>query len=142
MTEKEEKQSEPQTEPQTEQQPAAPEQPQIDDKQSRTWAMVCHLSALAGYTCIPLANVIAPLIVWFLKKDEFPAVNEHGKEAINFQISILIYTIVSIFLFVVVIGIFLLPVVLVTNLVLIIVAAVKANEGQLYKYPLCIRFIK
>ena len=57
--------------------------------QARTWDMLCHLSALAGYL-IPFGNVIAPLIIWQTEKTEFPSVDAHGKEAVNFPISVLI----------------------------------------------------
>ena len=111
-------------------------------RQDRTWDALCHLLALAGFVGIPFGNVLGPLIFWIIKKDELPSVDEHGKEAINFQISMTIYTIVaglSIFVF---IGIALLPGLLVLNLVLVIMAGVKASQGEAYRYPLSIRFIK
>lgn len=111
-------------------------------RQDRTWDALCHLLALAGFLGIPFGNVLGPLILWIIKKDEMPSVDAHGKEAVNFQISMTIYTIVaglSIFLFV---GFALLPAVLVLNLVLVIIAGVKASQGEAYRYPLSIRFIK
>jgi len=109
--------------------------------QARTWDMLCHLSALAGYV-IPFGNVIGPVIIWQIKKTEFPSVDEHGKEAVNFQISVLIYTFVSILLTFVLIGIPLLVATVIGNLVLIVIATIKANNGEAYRYPLTIRFIK
>ena len=103
--------------------------------------MLCHLSALAGYV-IPFGNVIGPLIIWQTKKSEFPSVDEHGREAVNFQISVLIYTFVSILLTFVLIGIPLLVATVIGNLVLIVIATIKANNGEAYRYPLTIRFIK
>jgi uncharacterized Tic20 family protein len=109
--------------------------------EERNWALLAHLSALAGYI-FPFGHIIGPVIVWSIKKDEFPLVNANGKEAINFQISMTIYFIVSVILILLVIGIFLLIALAIINLVLIIVAAVKANAGEVYKYPLAIPFIK
>jgi uncharacterized protein len=109
--------------------------------QARTWDMLCHLSALAGYL-IPFGNVIAPLIIWQIKRSEYPSVDVHGKEAVNFQISVLIYTFVSIFLTFVLIGIPLLVATVIGSLVCIVIASVKANKGETFRYPLTIRFIK
>ena len=64
-------------------------------KPERTWAMFAHLSSFLGYTCIPLANIIAPLIIWQIKKDDMPFASDQGKECLNFQISMLIYVIIS-----------------------------------------------
>jgi uncharacterized Tic20 family protein len=107
----------------------------------RTWAMVTHLSALAGYA-IPFGHVFGPLLVWILKRETLPAVDEHGKESLNFQLSCTIYAVVSLILIVVGIGILLLLAVAVFDLVFIIIAAVKAYNGESYRYPLTIRFIK
>ena len=109
--------------------------------QSHTWEVLCHLSALAGYV-IPFGNIIGPLVVWLIKRAEIPAVDAHGKEAINFQISVAIYAIVCGLLFLVAIGFFLLIALGIAVLVLTIIAAIKASSGELYRYPLTIRFIK
>jgi uncharacterized Tic20 family protein len=111
------------------------------DKDARTWAMICHLSALAGYF-IPLGNVIGPLIIWAIKKDEYAFVSEQGKEAINFQLTMTIAYIVSIILCFVVIGIFLLIILTIYALIMIIIASIKANDGVDYRFPHIIRFIK
>lgn len=106
----------------------------------RLWAMFCHLGGL-GMCAFPL-NVILPLVVWLIKKDEYPLVNDQGKESLNFQLSILIYTLVSLILVLVVVGIVLLLAVAVFDIVMIVIAAIKANEGVAYRYPLTIRFIR
>ncbi|MBN1999574.1 DUF4870 domain-containing protein [candidate division KSB1 bacterium] len=106
----------------------------------KMWAMLCHLSALAGFI-IPFGNIIGPLIIWTLKKDEFPLVNDQGKEALNFQISILIYIFVSVILVFVAIGILALIAVACFSLVMTVIAGIKANEGVKYRYPLTIRFL-
>ncbi|MBS1811987.1 MAG: DUF4870 domain-containing protein [Acidobacteria bacterium] len=111
-------------------------------KDDRNWALICHLSGLAGFTGIPFANVIAPLIIWMMKKDQSWFVNDQGKEAVNFQISLTIYVIIAAILIILLIGIPLLFVLGIGGLILMIVAAMKANEGVTYRYPLTIRFIK
>jgi uncharacterized Tic20 family protein len=115
--------------------------PQVS-KEELNWAMYCHLAALAGFV-VPLGNVLGPLIVWLIKKDTMPLVDQQGKEALNFQITVLIACIVSALLIVVVIGFLLLLIVGIGALVLTIMAAVKVSNGQLdYKYPFALRLIK
>lgn len=114
------------------------------NKDARTWAMFCHLSGLAGLLpIIPVIGaVIAPLILWQVKKEEHPFVDEQGKEALNFQISILLYEVVAGLLCFACIGFVLLPAVVVFDVVFLIIAALKANNGEHYAYPLIIRFVK
>ena len=112
------------------------------NKDARMWAMICHLSALAGLVVPVVGCIVGPLIVWQIKKEEFPFVDEQGKEAVNFQISMLIYGIVAGLLCFACVGFVLLPAVAVFDLVFLLIAAVKANDGHHYRYPLTIRFIK
>ncbi|GHC13367.1 DUF4870 domain-containing protein [Cerasicoccus arenae] len=112
------------------------------EKDARLWNMLCHLSALAMFTSIPLANILGPLIVWLIKKNEIPSVDQHGKEALNFQISMAIYMAIAAILIFVGIGVILLPVLAIADLILVIIASVKANNGEPYQYPITIRFIK
>ena len=114
---------------------------EITNKDERMWGMFCHLAALAGFI-IPFGNIIGPLIVWQIKKEEFPFVDDQGKESLNFQISIFIYLIISGLLVILLIGIALLFAVGIFSLIMTIIAAVKANEGVAFRYPMCIRFIK
>ncbi|MCD4746663.1 MAG: DUF4870 domain-containing protein [Bacteroidales bacterium] len=107
----------------------------------KMWGMFCHLSALAGYF-IPFGNIIGPLIIWSIKKDEYAFVNEQGKEAINFQISILIYIVITIPFIFILIGIPIMIAIGIFSLVMVIIAGIKANNGESFKYPLCISFIK
>ena len=109
-------------------------------KDEKMWGMLCHLSALAGFV-IPFGNIIAPLVIWILKKEEFPFVDDQGKEALNFQISLTIYFIVGIILVFVAIGIVILPILGLFSLIMIIVASIKANDGVKYRYPLTIRLV-
>jgi uncharacterized Tic20 family protein len=108
------------------------------------WAMFCHLAGLAGYVIpVILSGIIAPLIVWQVKKEEDSFIDVNGREALNFQISIGIYALVSVLLIpVFCTGVFLLAAVSIFDLVFIIIAALKANNGEQYKYPLTIRFVK
>ncbi len=104
--------------------------------------MLTHLLALCGFVGIPLGNIIGPLVLWLIKKDTMPFVDDQGKEALNFQISLTIYAFVAGLTMFVLIGFVLLPIVLIGGLVLIIMAAIAANEGKTYRYPFNIRFIK
>lgn len=111
------------------------------DKDARTFGMLCHLLALAGFI-IPFGNIIGPLVMWLLKREEHPFVDDQGKEALNFQISMFIYFIVAAILTIIVIGIPILIALGIFWLVIIIVAAVQANAGTTYRYPLNLRLIK
>lgn len=111
------------------------------DQQQRQWAMIAHLSALIGFV-IPFGNIIGPLVVWQMKKAEMPFVDDQGKEALNFQISVAIAALVCFVLFVILIGMLLLPLVGLAALVLTVIAAVKANDGESYRYPVTLRLIK
>jgi uncharacterized Tic20 family protein len=82
------------------------------------------------------------LILWLVKKDTMPFVDDQGKEAVNFNISFLIYMAVSAILIVVVIGFFLIIVLGIIHLIFVILAAVKASSGEAYRYPMTIRFLK
>lgn len=113
----------------------------------KLWGMLSHLSALAGLI-IPFGNIIGPLVVWLVKKDEMPIVNEYGKESLNFQISMTIYAIavgiVAGILMIIAVGVLLIPLIGLVGLVdfvLVIIASVQANKGIAYHYPFTIRFL-
>ena len=108
----------------------------------RTWVVLCHASALLGLFFHFLGHIFGPLIVWLLKRGEAAEIDAHGKESLNFQLSMLIYDVVAVILCFVLIGIPILILLWVLNIVLVIVASIKASEGQLYRDPLTIRFIK
>ncbi len=108
---------------------------------SKQWELASHLSAFAGYI-IPFGHIIGPLVVWSLKKDEFPSVDAHGKESLNFQLSFTLYMFLNIFLIFIVIGFVILGALVIIQIVFIIVATLKADKGELYRYPLTIKFIK
>ncbi|MBA2272218.1 MAG: DUF4870 domain-containing protein [Chthoniobacterales bacterium] len=108
----------------------------------RTWTALCHASALLGVFLHFPGHVIPPLVVWLLKRDESPEIDAHGKEALNFQISMLIYNAIAAVFCIVLIGFLILPVLWILNAVFVIIAAIKASDGELYRYPLTIRFIQ
>ena len=89
-----------------------------------------------------MGNILGPLVMWLIKREECPFVDACGKEALNFQISMTIYTIVAGVLVLAVIGLILLPAIIIFNVVLTIMASIRASEGSNYQYPLTIRFIK
>ena len=104
------------------------------------FVLLCHLSAFSAFF-VPLGNIWGPLVFWLIKKDESPEVDAHGKESLNFEISISIYLIVSALLSIVLIGIPFLIAGFVFWFVVVIIASMRANEGGFYRYPLTIRFI-
>lgn len=111
-------------------------------KEDRNMAMLCHLAAFATVVGIPLGNIIGPLVVWLIKREQSSFVDWHGKESINFQISVTIYVIISAILILAIIGFVLLPLTIVFALVMVIVATMRANDGIRHQYPLTMRFIK
>lgn len=127
--------------------PAASEStipPVIDpdkEKDARLWAMLCHLSALSGYITL-VGWLVGPLIVWLVNKDQYPLVDDQGKESLNFQISVLIYALVCTPLIFCLIGVPLLAALGVAHVILVIIAGLKAYGGEAYRYPLTIRLFK
>jgi uncharacterized protein len=107
----------------------------------RTWCVLCHASALLGLFFHFLGHILGPLIVWFMKRGDSPEIDAYGKESLNFQISMLIYDAVAAILCIVLIGIPILIALWVLNTVLVIIASVKAGQGEFYRYPFTIRFI-
>ncbi|MEI6858664.1 MAG: DUF4870 domain-containing protein [Shewanella sp.] len=100
-----------------------------------------HVASFAGYI-IPFGSILGPLIVWLMKRDEFPFVDECGRNCLNFKISIYIGVMISVVLMFVGIGFILIVLLAIADIVLTIIAAMKAGEGVSYKYPLSINFIK
>jgi uncharacterized Tic20 family protein len=110
-------------------------------EQARLWAMSCHLSSLTGFI-VPLANVFVPLVIWLLKRDEYPAVDDQGKESINFQITMVIYYLIGALLILLLIGLIILPLLAIFNLVSVIIASLETYHGKKFRYVFSIRFIK
>jgi len=114
----------------TEEQPIVP--PTSDEK---TLAILSHILTL-------VAGFIAPLVIFLIKKDESKFVSDHAKESLNFQITVFLGFIVGIILMIVIIGILLIWAICILDLILVIIATVRASEGKIYRYPFCIRLIK
>ena len=114
-----------------------------------TMSTLCHLSAFASFI-VPLGNIIGPLVIWLLRKDDLPLVDMHGKAALNFNISITIYAaigvVISVALMLVLIGFLLIFVVIcglfVWWIVATVIATSKAGRGEFWEYPLTIRFLR
>jgi uncharacterized Tic20 family protein len=115
--------------------PELPPSSPLPDSDSKAWAVAAHLLPWIGI------GFLGPLIIWLIKRDEDPFVEEHAREALNFQISLLIYMVVSAILIIVFIGIFLIRGFAILGFVVMIIGAVTAANGDEYRYPLSIRFI-
>ncbi|MBN0977421.1 DUF4870 domain-containing protein [Pseudomonas sp. WS 5059] len=111
------------------------------NKEVRQWAMLCHFAAFLGLV-FPFGSVLGPLILWQVKKDMDPLIDDQGKEALNFQLTVAIAWLVCFVLGFVVIGFLLMVVLVIAALVLTIIGGVKANKGIAYRYPLTWRLIK
>ena len=112
-----------------------------ENKDVRMWAMLCHLSALAGGV-IPFGHIVLPLIIWQIKKAESPFIDAAGKEAVNFNITATIYLFAAALTIFIFVGFLLVPAVAIAAVVLVIMAGIKANNGEAYRYPYTIRLIK
>lgn len=111
----------------------------LADKEVRTWAMIIHLSVFTGYI-VPLAGLIAPIIIWQIKKEKLPGVDIHGRIITNYLISMIIYSAITLVLCFVIVGFALLPVLGVVAIVFPIIGGIKANDGIAWHYPLMIKF--
>ncbi|MBN1866386.1 DUF4870 domain-containing protein [Candidatus Sumerlaeota bacterium] len=107
------------------------------EKQARMWAMLIHLSIL-----VPCLGIVLPVLIWQIKKSEFPDIDPHGKMVTNWLLSLLIYGAVSWLLMLVFIGYLVGGILTILWIAFAIVGGIKANEGELWKYPLAIQFIK
>ena len=116
--------------------------PTSEERDARRWATICHLSALVGLLGNGVGFILGPLVVWLIKRNDHPFIDAQGKEAVNFQLTMLLAAIVSALLLFVVIGFVLLPIVILLAVIFPIVAGVRASEGTHYLYPVSIRFLK
>lgn len=119
-----------------------PTSPGTTTAEERQWAMLCHLGGIVGHLLVGFGHVVAPLVLWLIKREQMPFVNQEGKEALNFQISVTIYAIVSAPLVWFCIGVPMLIALGIFDLIVVIMACIDASNGKAYKYPLCIRFIQ
>lgn len=116
--------------------------------EGKTWALLSHLLGLLGYAGNGIGSIIGPLVLWLVKKDAIPEVAAHAKEALNFNIAVAIY---GVSLFLLTLGSFflLMPLTFVAGVALmifhvvcIVIASIKANNGELWRYPLTLRLVK
>lgn len=121
----------------------------IPDRDARRWAMFCHFGGLARLTGVPFAPIIVPLIIWLAKRDEHPFIDDQGKEALNFQISMTIYIAICWVLVAalswILIGFLFIPVgflLMLGQVVGSLYGGIKANDGLDFRYPFTIRFLK
>ena len=111
------------------------------DDDTTLWAMLAHLSTFVGWIGIPFGNFLGPFVVLMVKGKESEFVRQHAKEALNFQISMFVYAIVSALLTIILIGIPMLIILLIVALVCTIKAAIAARAGEHYEYPMKFRLL-
>ena len=104
------------------------------------WAVAATLLTFSGFI-VPLANIVGPLVVWLVKRDDSPFVEAHAREALNFQLSITLYLIIAGMMIYLLIGFLLVPLIVIFDVVATILAALRASRGELYEYPLCLRLV-
>lgn len=112
-----------------------------NDRETRLWAMFLHLSLFAGYL-VPFLGLLAPILIWQIKKEDLPEIDKHGKMVVNWIISVIIYGIIFSILSIVLIGIPLLVILFVLSIIFPIIGGINANNGKLWKYPLTFKIIK
>lgn len=110
-------------------------------KEARNWATLCHLSGGLG-VYLGVGHILGPLLIWLFLKNDYPFVDDQGKEALNFQISMTLYLILGFISMIACVGFVLVPVLLVTDLILMVIAAIKTSNGERYRYPLTIRLVR
>lgn len=120
----------------------APNSAPILTSEEKQWGMACHLSALAGLFLPTFGHVLGPLVVWLLKKDSSPFVDEEGKESLNFQLSMSLYALLVAPSILIIIGFFLLGILAFLSFLFAVIGAVRASNGESYRYPMTIRFLK
>jgi uncharacterized Tic20 family protein len=108
----------------------------------RTWGMLAHLSALAGLVLPMIGIVLGPLAVWLARRDQSAFVTAHAKEALNFNITVLLAAVACMLLMLVFIGFLLGAALFIAWLVMTLIAAIKASEGAIYHYPFALRLVK
>lgn len=124
--------------PNTSTQNISPEQKPVDEKQ---FALFVHLSGFIGFL-IPFGNILVPLILWTIKRKESEYIDYHGKEVMNFQISVLIWIVISLVAMLLLVGFVMIIAVFFASIILPIIGGIAAQNGERYRYPFCFRFIK
>ena len=118
----------------------SPVPPPAVSKEERNWAMLAHLSALLTYVTV-IGGVIAPLVIWLMRKQEGGFAAEQARESLNFQITVFLIGLGCWVLALILIGFVLLAILGIVNLVLVIIAAIKVSEGVAYRYPFNLRLV-
>lgn len=113
----------------------------VYSESERNWGMFCHLSALSGFF-FPFGGILGPMIFWLLRKEESEWVNTNGKASMNFQLSMMLYMVLCIPLFILLIGFLFLGVLVLLDIICVIIASVRASSGQEFTYPLSIPFFQ
>ncbi len=116
----------------------------MDSPNSRQWITILHISALAGFLLVGFGQILAPLIVWLMKKNEVPGLDAAGRNVLNFQISWSLWWALS-WIFVGIFGCLIIPlvfplIILVAWVIYGVLGAIKASDGVLYRFPMTIRF--
>ncbi|MFK7766461.1 MAG: DUF4870 domain-containing protein [Mariniblastus sp.] len=119
----------------------APVPSTMTDKDANLWGMIMHLSQLGNFV-VPMSGVIAPIVIWQLKKNDSPVIDAHGKNIVNWLISGLIYGLICTVLALVFIGFFMAIALGIAAIAFAIIGGIKANGGEVWKYPGTISFFK
>ena len=117
------------------------EENRLLSESERNWSMLCHLSAFATFF-FPFGGIVGPLICWLSRKDDSAWVNINGKASLNFNLSILLYLVLSLPLMIILIGFPIFGAILILKVICITIASVKAARGELFRYPMSIPFIQ
>jgi uncharacterized Tic20 family protein len=117
------------------------EENRVLSETERNWAMFCHLSAFAGFF-FPFGGILGPLICWLSKREESVWVNINGRNALNFQLSMLLYIVLTLPLCIIIVGFPILGFLITMKIICTIIASVRASKGELFRYPLVIPFIQ
>lgn len=111
-------------------------------REARKWGMICHLSALIGILGNGIGFLLGPLVVWLIKREDHPFIDEQGKEAVNFQITMFLALLVSALLALVLIGFLFMIIIAFLMIIFPIIGAIRASDGKNYRYPVSLRLIK
>lgn len=114
----------------------------VEDPQTRTWGMLCHLTALTALVGVPFGNLLGPFIIWLLKKNEMASVDEEGKKSLNFQITMTIAFVAVVPFCLILIGFPFLIGLAITDVILVIMASVQVNNGEPFQYPFSLKILK
>lgn len=115
--------------------------PVSGNKEANQWAMFIHFSLFAGYV-VPLAGLVLPIILWQIKKDQYPFVDIHGKIVVNWIISLIIYVAVCAVLVFFLIGFIGFAILGALSIIFPIIGGIKANQGEVWEYPLSLKLIR